>query len=279
MKRIILLFSISILFAACHKSSTENGLYLASVASEEMMEMTPPASRPVATPAKKIENKEVDKKKIIKDGRMGISVDNIENAKSNVDTLLKTLDGYYARENFSSSDYESSFYLKIRIPATNFEPFISGIEKGENKVIYKEIQARDVTDEFIDLETRLANKRNYLSQYNRLLNRASTIKEILEIQEKIRPLEEEIESTVGRLNYLNDQVAYSSLDLTITKEKEFTYNPKKRDKFLERLKQSLSRGWFAFIDFVLFILKLWPFAIIAIAVVWTWKRFRKKAKK
>jgi hypothetical protein len=78
---------------------------------------------------------------------------------------------------------------------------------------------------------------------------------------------------------LKDQVDYSSLDLTITKEKEFTYNPKKRDKFLERLKQSLSRGWFAFIDFVLFILKLWPFAIIAIAVVWTWKRFRKKAKK
>ena len=61
-----------------------------------------------------------------------------------------------------------------------------------------------MTDQFIDLETRLENKRNYLKRYNDLLLKANSIKEILEIEEKIRALEEEIESATGQLKYLSD---------------------------------------------------------------------------
>jgi flagellar biosynthesis chaperone FliJ len=129
------------------------------------------------------------------------------------------------------------------------------------------------------LETRLENKRNYLKRYNDLLKQATTIKEILEIEEKIRVLEEEIESTTGRLKYLSDLVDYSTLDLTITKPKDFKYNPGNRDKFSERLKQSLSKGWFGFVDFLLFVIKIWPFWIILILIFYLWRKYRKAKKK
>lgn len=45
------------------------------------------------------------------------------------------------------------------------------------------------------------------------LVKANSIKEILEIEEKICALEEDIESATGRLKYLSDQVDYSTLDL------------------------------------------------------------------
>ncbi len=226
-------------------------------------------------PIDKIENQEVIKKKIIKDGRLGLRVSDLEDSKLRIDSLIKYYDGYYANESFNNSDRESSYYLKIRIPGVNFGKFISDIESGDGEILYKEIDARDVTDQFIDLETRLENKRNYLIRYNDLLKKANSVKEILEIEEKIRGLEEEIESTTGRLRYLSDLVDYSTLDLTISKQTDFKYNPAKRDKFSERLKQSLSKGWFGMTDFLLFIVKIWPFWIIVILVLY----FRKKYKR
>ena len=111
-----------------------------------------------------------------------------------------------------------------------------------------------------------------------MLKQAKTVKEILEIEEKIRGLEEEIESTTGRLKYLNDLVDYSTLDLTISKQKEYKYNPVERDKFSERLKLALSNGWYGLVDFLLFVTKIWPFWIIASIVIYMWRRLRRKKK-
>jgi hypothetical protein len=69
------------------------------------------------------------------------------------------------------------------------------------------------------------------------------------------------------------------LDLTISKQKDFKYNPAKRDKFSERLKQSLSKGWFGFVDFLLFIIKIWPFWIIVALILYFWKKYKMTKKK
>ena len=206
---------------------------------------------------------------------MGLKVTDLEKTKTRIDTLVRSFGGYYANENFSNTDWESSFNLKIRLPFSNFEKFIAVIESGIGEVQYKGIDARDVTDQFIDLETRLENKRNYLARYNDLLKQAKSVKEILEIEEKIRVLEEEIDSVTGRLKYLNDLVDYSTLDLTITKRKEFKYNPADRDRFTERLKQSLSKGWFGFVDFALFLIRIWPVWIIVVLLIFSWRRYKK----
>lgn len=224
------------------------------------------------------ENIESVIKKIIKDGRMGIKVKDIDKAKESVNETVKTHGGYYANESFYNSDYESVYNLVIRIPAKNFEKFIAEIESGDNEILNKEIDARDVTTEFIDLETRLENKRNYLKRYKELLTQSKTISDILEIEERIRGLQEEIESTEGQLKYLNDQVAHSTLNLTITKTKSYKFSTADRDSFFERLKFSLSRGWYGFVDFTLFVIKLWPFWIILFFLLPIVKKIRRKRK-
>ena len=143
------------------------------------------------------------------------------------------------------------------------------------RLVSKNISARDVTEEFIDLEMRLTNRRNYLKRYNDLLQQAGTVADILEIQERIRNLEEEIESVEGRLKYLDGLVEYSTLYLTITRKKEFRFQPVQRDRFIERLKQSLSGGWFGLITFTLFIISLWPLWIVLAAIIIIWRRYRK----
>ena len=85
-------------------------------------------------------------KKIIKDGRLGLQVVNLQSAKQKIDSLVKAASGYYANENLKNSDNQSGYELVIRIPVVNFERFVGSAEKGSSKVLYKEIQARDVTE-------------------------------------------------------------------------------------------------------------------------------------
>jgi len=278
MKKIIALLDLTVIIISCQqKQANEVMLDMAGV-EEEMnsaVRQAPDVPAPPAPPVEKPEIQEVNKKKIIKDGRMGLKVTDLEKTKTRIDTLVRSFGGYYSTENFNNTDWESSYNLRIRLPFSNFEKFIAVIESGIGEIQYKEIDARDVTDQFIDLETRLENKRNYLTRYNDLLKQAKSVKEILEIEEKIRTLEEEIDSTIGRLKYLSDLVDYSTLELIISKRKDFKYNPADRDRFSERLKQSLSKGWLGFVDFTLFLIRIWPAWIIVIILIYFWRRYRK----
>lgn len=270
MKQIIRLIIITFLVSSCTPKAAEESYGVTTMSASD---------KKVATETLKSPNEsDVIKKKIIKDGRLGIKVSNLKDSKTNVDTLVRNLGGYYDKESLSNNDYSTDYNLKIRVPSNNLEILIDKIEKGEGEVSYKEIDARDVTEEFIDLETRLTNKQKYLTQYQELLKSAKSIKEILDIQEKIRGLEEEIESTTGRLKYLNDLVNYSTLELNISQKKDFKYTPEHRGNFFEKLKQSLSRGWYGFVDFFFFLLSNWAILILFSVLIYFWIKYRKRKK-
>lgn len=277
MRKILSIFIVTLLTISCHQKQSDKFGDMLMEEEITLVERQSPIDSPPSID--EIGKQEVIKKKIIKDGRLGLRVSDLENTKFRVDTLINHYGGYYANEKLNNSDWETSYNLKIRIPSADFMKFISDTEIGDGEILYKEINARDITDQFIDLETRLENKRNYQKRYNDLLIKANSIKEILEIEEKIRALEEEIDSTTGRLKYLSDLVDYSTLELTISKQKDFKYNPAKRDKFFEKLKQSISKGWFGFVDFFLFIISIWPFWIIITLMFYLWKKYKMRIKR
>lgn len=274
--RITLLLA-ALFLVSCHQNQSGN---VADATMEEETMLVERRSYDESTPPiDAIAKQEVIKKKIIKDGRLSLRVSDLENSKVRVDTIVQHHGGYYANEKLINTDWETSYHLNIRIPSEHFTRFISDIETGDGEILIKEINARDVTDQFIDLETRLENKRNYLKRYNDLLLKANSIKEILEIEEKIRALEEEIESATGQLKYLSDQVDYSTLDLTISTQKNFKYSPENRDKFTERLKQSLSKGWFGLVDFFLFLIHIWPIWIIGVLIYYAWRKYKRRNRR
>ena len=275
-RNILSLLIVTLLTISCNQQQSDQFAELATEEETILGELSQKSSPPSID---KNMTQEVTKKKIIKDGRVGMRVSDLVNTKSRIDTLINHYGGYYANEKLTNSEWEIAYHLKIRIPSAHFMRFISDTESGEGEILYKEIDARDITDQFIDLETRLDNKRNYQKRYNDLLIKANSIKEILEIEEKIRALEEEIESTTGQLLYLSDLVDYSTLDLTISQQRTFKYNPAKRDKFSEKVKQSFSKGWFGLVDFFLFVINIWPFWIILILIIYAWKKYKMKVRR
>jgi hypothetical protein len=219
------------------------------------------------------ENADIIKKKNIREGNVEIRVLNIDNAKLKIDSLVKLYEGYYANESLNNSNWNSFLRLKIRVPNEDFDAFVSDVMSESLEIVSKNISTRDVTDQFIDLESRLETKRSYLSRYKEILKSAKSVREILDVEDKIRVLEEEIEATTGKLKYLNNLVLFCSLDLTVSKKTDFTFVPKNRGKFTERMKKAFSEGWHRIVDSLLFGISLWPVWILAASVFFFWKKF------
>ena len=270
-KSLLLIAFFGMILSGCGSSRSENGVSH-DLATEEYaaVEDENTASQATFVPV----NEAPEAKKIIKTGRMGIRVSRIDESKRRVDSLVARYQGYYAEEN-SSNGYRSGLTMTIRVPFGHFDAFTAALETGKGEVLYKNISARDVGEEYLDTETRLANKRSYLERYRELLKRANTIREILEVEQYIRRLEEEIESAQGRLRYLDNQTAYSTLELTLSTEQ--TAAPL-RDTFWNRAKRALSMGWDGITAFVIGLLHLWPFLLIGFGV-WYGVRLRIKRRK
>jgi hypothetical protein len=218
-------------------------------------------------------------KKIIKDGSMSIKVKDIEAAKKRIDGIVKIYDCYYENEGFENFDFRISYDLKIRVPAKQFETFLKASEKGDDEIINKIINARDVTEEYVDGETRLNSKRMFRNRYNQLLEKAAKVDDILAIDENIRILQEEIESQEGHLKFLNDQITYSTLEINLFYEKTVNKPTVLKDSFIKRFIESLNNGWNTLVNFVLWCIMQWPWYILVTVAIIILKLYLKKRKK
>ena len=282
MKKIILTFgiiSINILFS-CHSNlqgnqesktgeiSSSNNTDLSEGRSMEKSSNPKPESDA-------FKSKQRDKK-IIKSGYLNIKTSNISKSKSSFNTIVKNVDGYYELEKLYSDDYSTVYDIKIRVPSANFEKLLYEIESGKNEITDKNISGNDVTEEYYDLETRLVSKREYLKRYRVILTKANTIEEILLIEEKIREIEEEIDSKEGRLKFLADQVGFSTLSIHLYDKKVQKIIEFQEDGFFKKAGISLSHGLKSILNLFLWIISIWPYILIIMLTFNFAKRYLKK---
>lgn len=237
------------------------------------MEIEPPRS---AEPPPPYELAEEDESKIIKFGEMQFEVNKLESAKARIDSLMEARKGYYQSEDFRSAGNRNTYSLGVQIPSQEFYPFIQALENGIGKLKVKDIHAQDVTGEFIDLNLRLQNNMAYLSQYQEILKKAKTIKDVLEVQEKIRLIQEEIESKEGRLKYITESVKYSSLHIEISEyiSPQSSANP----NFGRRLVNAFGSGFEGFLDFIVALISLWPLFLVVGGLIVGFKFVRRRTK-
>lgn len=201
--------------------------------------------------------------KIIKNGKLSFEVDDLKDSKSSVDTILKKLNGYYENEQFSSYGNRNNYSLKIRIPNLKFDTLILLLENGKGKLLDKNISAKDVTEEYVDLNIRLNNNLAYLNQYKEILKKAKSIKEILEVQEKIRSLEEEIESKKGRIKFLDDKIQFSTVILELSEYNEVTETG---NSFFDNITSAFQDGFQLLLNIIIGLVNLWPILLLIVLI-------------
>lgn len=223
-----------------------------------------------------IQNQQSNNSKIIRSGNISLESKKIEQSKANLDALLKKFNAYYEQENTSNNNDFTSYNLTIRVPANAFDNFLSALEKGEDKLTDKNISAQDVSIQYYDLESRLKSKRAFLERYQNMVSSAKNVKDLLEIQEQIRQLQEDIDSSEATMRNLSNQVNYCTLTVNLF---EYQANlPMGSNSFWVKMKDSLVFGWNMIQTVVLGIIGIWPIWIIAAIIILTIQKIRKKKR-
>lgn len=218
-------------------------------------------------------------KKIIKQGDIRFEAKNIAATRKALLNNLSKLGGYADEDNqsLSSDSGRKEYNIKARIPAKNFDAFVEAVSTGASRIDYKHISVSDVTTEYIDTKTRLNNQKILEATYIGLLKKASRMKDILDIEDKITDTRTEIESQQGQLNYMSKQIAYSTLDITF-----YTQSIERETGTGAgyRVSTAFSEGWTMLQALFYGLLTLWPLdilAVVAFVVVRNWRKRRKAA--
>jgi len=215
--------------------------------------------------------------KIIKTADISFKVDKYDKARTEILAIIKKYNGYVASENQNGNDYRTTNVMIIRVDAENFDALVDNLLKEAVFVDYKKVNSEDVTEEFVDINARLKSKKDAMLQYETILKKAYSINDILEVQQYIRTLQEEIESLEGRLKYLSNKVALSTINLTFYEQGNIL--PGQSEGFGYKLKKALSWGWQGLVTFFLAIIYLWPLWIVGLITFFVIRYFIRKARK
>jgi hypothetical protein len=212
-------------------------------------------------------------RKFIKNGQVTFETPDLEKTKKRIEELIKKHQGYISKDSENELDNRINVHLTIRVPAKNFDSLLSDISTGVEKFDYKQVKIKDVTEEFLDVTSRLKNKKELEKRYLEILQKAKNVKEILEVEREIGKLREDIESAEGRLKFLQDQIALSTLEVSFYKEVYY------ESSFGKKTKEALKDGFSGLKSFFLGLLSVWPFLIIGILMfIWLRRRIKRKKK-
>jgi len=147
----------------------------------------------------------VEPRKVVYSAGLQIATSEPEMCVDKVKALAETRGGYMQRMSRDS--------IVIRVPAEVFDDTLAELEQL-GVVISKNVNAQDVTEQFVDLELRLKNNQALLAKLEELLAKADEIKHALAVEKEIARVRTQIERLQGQLNRMNNQIAYATLTVS-----------------------------------------------------------------
>src|SRR5437868_6707307 len=116
----------------------------------------------------------------------------------------------------SGSGDTRSASLTIRVPSSRFADALQQLRTLDGEVQTSGVSAQDVTDQFIDLQARLAAKQAEEQRYIAILNRANTIDDILKVDASLSNVRTQIEQLTGQINSIKQRTDYSTISMSIS---------------------------------------------------------------
>jgi hypothetical protein len=139
---------------------------------------------------------------LIYQGALYLSVFEVPQTQRAVIAIATELGGYLSRQDATT--------VVVRVPASKFHEAVARVEQVGD-VTARSIEALDVSEEFRDLTLRLRNAEAVRDRLMGIMAQARTVEEALAVQRELTQITELIERLKGRLQWLGDRLAYSTL--------------------------------------------------------------------
>ena len=154
---------------------------------------------------------------IIRTADMSIIVTDTDEAMDRLAKMATDNGGWVVNSSvYQYSDTAKTGNITLRVPAEGFDSAIDAISAMSIEVTNLSTSGQDVTEEFVDLSARLENLEATAVRVRSFLEDADTVEEALAVNQELSRLEGEIESFKGRIQYLSQSAAFSTISINIT---------------------------------------------------------------
>jgi hypothetical protein len=156
-------------------------------------------------------------RKIIYTADMQIEVRDYQESLHSLQSSISEYGGYLVESSMYEETENSltSGFITARIPQEHFDEFIEIVEDGSDRVVDSAVSGQDVTEEYIDLESRLNSKELVEERLLSFMEQAEETEDLLAISDDLADVQEEIEEITGRMNYLQDKTDLATVTIHI----------------------------------------------------------------
>lgn len=156
-----------------------------------------------------------EERMIVRNGDMSLVVEDVTDARDEIAQLAARLGGWVVSSRISGEEEEMRGWISIRVPDETFDQALTELRGLAVRVTSESTSSQDITEEYVDLQSRLKNAEATESQYLALLEKAVTVEDTLKIYDALTQIRYEIEQIKGRMQYLERISAMSLISIDL----------------------------------------------------------------
>ncbi|WP_322487175.1 DUF4349 domain-containing protein [Chloroflexus sp.] len=152
---------------------------------------------------------------VILNANLVIEVASVDQAEAKLRDAVDRVGGYILRVSTTGEGDQKMSYVSFRVPFEQFERVLADVEGVASRVISRTVDGEDVTEQYVDLASRLRNLEATHARLTALLERAGTLDETLRLNQEISAVQGQIEQVKGRMRYLEQNTNYSTITVEL----------------------------------------------------------------
>ncbi|MEU5691443.1 DUF4349 domain-containing protein [Actinosynnema sp. NPDC020468] len=219
----------------------------------------------------------VSGRQLVRTATVNLSAADVPDAFGRLKDVVTGQGGFVATENARDRRAEAT----LRVPADRLDAVLKAVKALDGtRVVDSTVRTEDVTDQVVDVDARLANQRASVERVRALLDKASSTAEITSIEGELTKRQSDLESLQRRHDQLADQVALSTLTVSVVESSAAPAPPADPD-FLD----AFAGGWNALVSglngLVVALGAVLPFALVLapFAAAWWYRRRTRRQRK
>jgi hypothetical protein len=143
-----------------------------------------------------------------------LEVESLDEAAARLTRLAEAAGGFVAGSSSMQSGRTPEGSFVLRVPASRFADVLAQVE-ALGRVLGRRLGGQDVTEEYVDLRSRIRNQERYEQRLLAFVDRATRMSDLLAIEQELARVRGEIEQLTGRLQYLERQVELATIEVSV----------------------------------------------------------------
>ncbi len=180
-----------------------------------------PIPSPSATP-----HPEVEERMKVKNASISLHVKDVKESVTTITKYVEQIGGYVVTQEVNTPQESSTGYMSVRVPSDKLAATLEYFGEKAVRVVQEKITGRDITDEYVDTQARLAILEKTKTIFEEILDEAIEFDDILRANREILSIQSQIEYIEGRLLYMEKTSETSLITISMsTDELELGYAP------------------------------------------------------